>query len=115
MRYLKFFFIFFISTLSYAETMNTTLDNGLKVVIKKDPRAPVVTSHLWYKIGSGDEQNGITGISHALEHMMFKGTKNFQAQNFQIKLKNLVEVKMHLQVEITQHIIKQFQNHFLKM
>ena len=78
----KIFFIFFISTLSYAETMNTTLDNGLKVVIKKDPRAPVVTSHLWYKIGSGDEQNGITGISHALEHMMFKGTEKFPGSKF---------------------------------
>ena len=52
------------------------------MVIKKDSRAPVVTSHLWYKIGSGDEQNGITGISHALEHMMFKGTEKFPGSKF---------------------------------
>ena len=45
------------------------------IILKKDKRAPVVTSHIWYKIGSADEVSGKTGLSHALEHMMFKGTK----------------------------------------
>ena len=51
------------------------LANGLKVVVKPDRRAPVVVSMVWYRIGSVDEQNGITGVAHVLEHMMFKGTK----------------------------------------
>jgi len=50
------------------------LDNGLKVIIKEDHRAPVVISQVWYKVGSSYEHNGITGVSHVLEHMMFKGT-----------------------------------------
>lgn len=52
-----------------------TLDNGMKVVVKEDHRAPVVVSQIWYKVGSSYEHDGITGISHVLEHMMFKGTK----------------------------------------
>lgn len=52
----------------------TTLDNGLKVVVKEDHRAPVVVSQIWYKVGASDEPDGLTGISHVLEHMMFKGT-----------------------------------------
>jgi zinc protease len=51
-----------------------TLDNGLKVVVKEDRRAPVVTSQVWYRIGSSYEYGGLTGVSHVLEHMMFKGT-----------------------------------------
>ena len=51
------------------------LDNGLRILVKEDHRAPVVVSEVWYKIGSSYEPLGITGISHMLEHMMFKGTK----------------------------------------
>src|SRR4030066_1674114 len=51
-----------------------TLDNGLKIVVKEDHRAPVVVSQIWYKVGASDEPDGLTGISHVLEHMMFKGT-----------------------------------------
>ena len=51
------------------------LDNGLKVIVKEDHRAPVMVSQVWYKVGSSYEHDGITGISHVLEHMMFKGTK----------------------------------------
>lgn len=54
-----------------------TLSNGLKVIVREDHRAPIVISQVWYKIGSADEYNGITGISHALEHMMFKGTAKY--------------------------------------
>jgi zinc protease len=50
------------------------LDNGLKLIVKEDHRAPVVVTQVWYRIGSSYETDGITGISHALEHMMFKGT-----------------------------------------
>jgi len=51
------------------------LDNGLKLIVKEDHRAPVMVSQVWYKVGSSYEHDGITGISHVLEHMMFKGTK----------------------------------------
>lgn len=54
-----------------------TLKNGLKLFVKVNFRAPVVVSQVWYKVGSSDELNGITGISHALEHMMFQGTKKY--------------------------------------
>ncbi|MCX8048548.1 MAG: insulinase family protein [Methylohalobius sp.] len=50
------------------------LDNGLKLVIKEDHRAPVVASQVWYKVGASYEPEGLTGLSHMLEHMMFKGT-----------------------------------------
>ncbi|BAU71926.1 M16 family metallopeptidase [Metapseudomonas furukawaii] len=56
-------------------THEFTLDNGLKVVVREDHRAPVVVSQLWYKVGSSYETPGQTGLSHALEHMMFKGSR----------------------------------------
>ncbi len=52
-----------------------TLWNGLKLLVKEDHRAPVVVSQVWYKVGSSYEPSGVTGISHMLEHMMFKGTE----------------------------------------
>ena len=58
------------------------LDNGLKLLVKEDHRAPVVISQIWYRIGSADEYGGITGISHFLEHMMFKGTDKYPRQAF---------------------------------
>ena len=59
-------------------THSYTLGNGLKVIIREDHRAPVVVSQVWYKVGSSDEPPGQTGLSHALEHMMFKGSKNLE-------------------------------------
>jgi len=59
-----------------------TLDNGLKVLVKRDDRAPIVTSQVWYKIGSSYEHGGLTGVSHVLEHMMFKGTENLEPGEF---------------------------------
>ena len=53
-----------------------TLANGMRVIVKTDRRAPVVVSMVWYKVGSVDEVNGVTGVAHVLEHMLFKGTKN---------------------------------------
>ena len=58
------------------------LDNGLKLLVKEDHRAPVVVSQVWYKVGSSYEHAGITGLSHALEHMMFKGTKKHPPGEF---------------------------------
>jgi len=57
-----------------APTHQFTLDNGLQVLIREDHRAPLVTSHLWFKVGSADEAPGQTGLSHVLEHMLYKGS-----------------------------------------
>ncbi|HKJ88631.1 MAG TPA: pitrilysin family protein [Gammaproteobacteria bacterium] len=57
------------------QVVTHTLSNGMKVLVKPDHRAPVVTSMVWYRVGGLDETRGKTGISHVLEHMMFKGTK----------------------------------------
>ena len=51
------------------------LKNGLRLLVREDHRAPVVVSQIWYKVGSSYEHDGITGVSHVLEHMMFKGTR----------------------------------------
>lgn len=59
-----------------------TFNNGLKVLVKEDHRSPVVVSQVWYKVGASYEPGGITGISHMLEHMMFKGTKQYPAGEF---------------------------------
>lgn len=53
------------------------LANGLKVLIKEDHRIPIVVTEVWYRVGSSYESIGITGISHMLEHMMFKGTDKY--------------------------------------
>ncbi len=65
-----------------AATFEKTYDNGLKLIVREDHRAPVVVSQIWYKIGSSYEHMGITGISHALEHMMFKATESTAAGEF---------------------------------
>lgn len=58
------------------------MSNGMKVLVKEDHRAPVVVSQVWYKVGASYEHSGITGVSHVLEHMMFKGTKKHAAGEF---------------------------------
>src|SRR5574341_542651 len=50
------------------------LPNGLKVLLIEVDKAPVVSVQIWYRVGSRNEVPGITGLSHMLEHMMFKGT-----------------------------------------
>ncbi|MCI4411324.1 MAG: insulinase family protein [Thiotrichales bacterium] len=60
------------------EVSQFTLANGLHLLVKEDHRAPVVTTQVWYKVGASYEPDGITGISHMLEHMMFKGTKHLK-------------------------------------
>ncbi len=62
----------------------TTLGNGLKVLLVEEPKAPVVTVQVWYKVGSRNEQVGKTGLSHMLEHMMFKGTPKYGPKQFDL-------------------------------
>jgi zinc protease len=54
----------------------TTLDNGLKVLVREEHTAPLASVWCWYKVGSRDERPGCTGVSHWVEHMNFKGTEN---------------------------------------
>jgi zinc protease len=54
----------------------TVLENGLTVLTKEVHTAPVVTVQVWYKVGSRNEEPGVNGIAHQLEHLMFKGTQN---------------------------------------
>jgi len=58
------------------------LSNGMKVIVKEDHRAPIAVSQVWYKVGSSYEHRGITGVSHVLEHMMFKGTEKHPPGEF---------------------------------
>ena len=58
------------------------LDNGMKILVQPDHRSPVVVSQVWYKVGGSYEYAGVTGVSHALEHMMFKGTENLKPGEF---------------------------------
>jgi zinc protease len=63
------------------------LDNGLKLLVKELHTAPLVSVWCWYRVGSGDEQPGCTGVSHWVEHMNFKGTVNIPRD----EMKGIVE------------------------
>jgi zinc protease len=56
-----------------------TLSNGLQVLLKEDPDWPLVSAHAWVHVGSVDEQASQAGISHIIEHLVFKGTAHYQA------------------------------------
>jgi zinc protease len=72
---------------AWAETAREfTLKNGMKVIVKEDHRAPTAAHMIWYRIGSMDEVNGSTGVAHALEHMMFKGTKTLKPGEFSARV-----------------------------
>ena len=77
MRKILITLLMILSCQTFSQVQEFTLKNGLKVLVKEDHRAPIAVSMIWYNIGSADEPGGITGVSHALEHMMFKGTSKF--------------------------------------
>lgn len=64
------------------DTSEHQLANGLRVIVKPDRRAPVAVVMAWYRVGSIDEVNGVTGVAHVLEHMMFKGTSTMAAGEY---------------------------------
>ena len=55
-----------------------SLDNGLKVVVIENHRAPIAMQMLWYRVGAADEEAGESGLAHFLEHLLFKGTKTIK-------------------------------------
>ena len=61
---------------------STTLNNGLRLVVVENPRAPVVAQMMWYNFGSNVEKRGKSGLAHFMEHLMFKGTKNYPNSYF---------------------------------
>ena len=71
-----------LATPLLANPFEKRLDNGLKLIVKEDRRAPTAVQMVWYRAGSVDEVDGQSGIAHALEHMMFKGTPNYGAGEF---------------------------------
>ncbi|MEK7708341.1 MAG: pitrilysin family protein [Pseudomonadota bacterium] len=75
-----------ISSPAFANPHEYLLDNGLKLIVKQDHRSPVVVTQIWYKAGSIDELNGVTGVAHVLEHMMFKGTEKVPNGEFSKKI-----------------------------
>lgn len=75
--------LFFSSSPAQARTLQTrTLDNGLKVILVEEHKAPVVTIQVWYRAGSRNEVTGRTGLAHLTEHMMFKGTPKYGKGEF---------------------------------
>jgi zinc protease len=84
---ISFLFLLF-AQLSWAADKNPSdtheflLNNGLKLIVREDHRAPTVAHMVWYRAGSMDETNGRTGVAHVLEHMMFKGTDKVKAGEF---------------------------------
>jgi zinc protease len=77
--FLVLFSFFLLTSISEAglreNVFETVLPNGLKVVLLENHKAPLVTFQVWYRVGSRNEAWGKTGLSHMLEHMMFKGTE----------------------------------------
>ena len=77
--------LLFLSTLGFGQEMRVTetiLPNGLKVLLKEEHKSPVVTFQVWYRVGARNERLGKTGMSHLLEHMMFKGSKKYGPKQF---------------------------------
>ncbi len=70
------------ATAKESDTHEFLLNNGLKLIVREDHRAPTVAHMVWYRAGSMDETNGRTGVAHVLEHMMFKGTHKVKSGEF---------------------------------
>ncbi len=88
-----------LGTVSYSQTTEFILDNGLKILVKEDHRAPVIVTMIGYNVGSADEPGGLTGISHALEHLMFKGTTKYPLGTFS----NIIAAKGGQENALTSH------------
>ncbi len=85
-------FLMFLPAMAQAKVFNSetfTLDNGLQVIVIPNHRAPVVTHMVWYKVGAADEPQGLSGMAHYFEHLMFKDSKNLQPGEFSKIVKKL--------------------------
>ncbi len=87
----RIFFVLFFGLLSLSfvsgmasanEVREFVLDNGLKVLLLENHKSPAVTFQVWYRVGSRNEKDGKSGLSHFLEHMMFKGTPKTKPEEY---------------------------------
>lgn len=74
--------IFSWTAVHSSEVREFVLDNGLKVLLMENPKSPAVTFQVWYRVGSRNEKDGKSGLSHFLEHMMFKGTSKVAPEEY---------------------------------
>ena len=84
-RFLSLFWLFLCLTTNAQNANEVTrfsLPNGMTVIVKPDRRAPTAVHMLWVRVGSMDEVDGSSGVAHALEHMMFKGTARLPPGEF---------------------------------
>lgn len=79
---LSLIFILIFPFMGFSEIKEEVLKNGLKVIYVEDHSSPVATFQVWYKVGAIDEPEGKSGISHLLEHLMFRGSKNYPGNVF---------------------------------
>lgn len=84
------FMLSIISTQAFAKDANVdipytryVLDNGLRVIVHEDRKAPIVAVSVWYNVGSKDEPQGRTGFAHLFEHLMFNGSENYNGEYFE--------------------------------
>lgn len=63
-----------------ATIQSIQLNNGLTILLKEIHSAPLISQWIWYRVGSRNEKPGITGISHFVEHILFKGTSQYPAK-----------------------------------
>ncbi|MBM4126304.1 MAG: insulinase family protein [Nitrospira sp.] len=115
----SFLFLLYTGPAAAVEPSEFVLSNGMKVLLVEVPKAPVATVQVWYKVGSRNEVMGRAGLSHMLEHMMFKGTakhpkgtfsrlirKNggidnaFTGQDFTAYFENLAADRVELALEL---------------
>lgn len=75
-------FLLYTGPAAAVEPSEFVLSNGMKVLLVEVPKAPVATVQVWYKVGSRNEVMGRAGLSHMLEHMMFKGTAKYPKGTF---------------------------------
>jgi zinc protease len=69
-------------TAAATQVQEFVLDNGLKVLLLEDHKSPAVTFQVWYRVGSRNEKDGKSGLSHFLEHMLFKGTQKMKPEEY---------------------------------
>lgn len=87
-RFISGLFLWLFSSMIAVEVSRATavqelvLDNGLKILILEDHKSPAVTFQVWYRVGSRNEKDGKSGLSHFLEHMMFKGTPSIKPEEY---------------------------------
>lgn len=80
--FLSLLVVLFSTAVDATPVREVVLDSGLKVLLLENHKSPSVTFQVWYRIGSRNEKDGKSGLSHFLEHMMFKGTPSVKPEEY---------------------------------